>query len=358
MPDYKKAFAYGNYYDYQTGFEMTNIIMDTAEKANTDEEKEGCVQAFYFAAEEIQANVNISPLDAKNYMYLMRIYGALGKLGINPEENFKLAQEALDKGIALAPRRTEFYFSKSLIARDQGKYEEAIAAAQEAFKLSPTFGDSFWYLGLAYLDSGDKDKAKPLLKEALERGCGSDAVELISISQRFPLENNFDLLKLLYEKIVGLQPEDEQARLTLALIKKAGGDEDDYNKMKEELKAKGYEDKKFYAGVAICYVNLGATSEMEEAVRQAALAGLNLSFSENVIWRANLYIKLKRFDKAIAVYEEGIRNNPADPQLYASLAAVYKEMGNTLKAREVTLKILDLNPAYQEQVEEFLKILE
>ena len=74
----------------------------------------------------------------------------------------------------------------------------------------------------------------------------------------------------------------------------------------------------------------------------------------------NMYIKIKNYQGLAETYPRLISitsDNTKKAQLYASLAVVYKELGDKEKAREVALKALELHPAAKPVVDEFLKSL-
>jgi len=75
----------------------------------------------------------------------------------------------------------------------------------------------------------------------------------------------------------------------------------------------------------------------------------------------NMYIRIKNYQGLAETYPRLISitsDKTKKAQLYASLAVVYKELGDKGKAREVALKALELHPAVKPVVDEFLRSLE
>ncbi|GAI47587.1 unnamed protein product, partial [marine sediment metagenome] len=75
----------------------------------------------------------------------------------------------------------------------------------------------------------------------------------------------------------------------------------------------------------------------------------------------NMYIRIKNYPGLAETYPRLISitsDKTKKAQLYASLAVVYKELGDKGKAREVVLKALELHPAAKPVVDEFLRSLE
>ncbi len=73
---------------------------------------------------------------------------------------------------------------------------------------------------------------------------------------------------------------------------------------------------------------------------------------------ARAYIKIKNYPRLAEAFTALIKLEPDNAQHYASLAFVYRELGQTEEARKQALKIIELFPEYQKQAEEFLKTLE
>ena len=61
---------------------------------------------------------------------------------------------------------------------------------------------------------------------------------------------------------------------------------------------------------------------------------------------AHSYFLLRRYDEAIAAYQEAVRRNPAFVLAHVHLAVVYEELGREKEARAEATEILRLNPRY------------
>ena len=86
-------------------------------------------------------------------------------------------------------------------------------------------------------------------------------------------------------------------------------------------------------------------------------------FNLNTIWKlADLYKEVGDYKSIIELYKEAIRLHPKeitlDPQIYASLSAVYAKIGDKEKARETILEMIKLYPQLKSRGEEFLSNLE
>jgi O-antigen ligase len=83
-------------------------------------------------------------------------------------------------------------------------------------------------------------------------------------------------------------------------------------------------------------------------------------------WKANLtdlkkgaevYQILENDLSLVSIYEEGIKNFPEDPDLWAGLATSYANVGEFDKARETIMKVKELDPTSSDKVDKFLNSL-
>ncbi len=95
----------------------------------------------------------------------------------------------------------------------------------------------------------------------------------------------------------------------------------------------------------------GELTKMEEM-------GLDYSSMVTLQRLTKIYSAVKNFQEITLLYEKMIELEPANADLYAKLAAAYKELGQIAKAKEAVQKALELNPDFKEEAEAFLKSLE
>ena len=122
----------------------------------------------------------------------------------------------------------------------------------------------------------------------------------------------------------------------------------------------------FYEWLAISLLESGQKEEGAMAMRKTMRLGdfyTEGRFNMGLIWEiANIYEEKKDYRQMEKFYEEVFQFYPANiaksPQLYASLATVYAELGEIEKAREITNEMLRMFPQLKSQSEEFLRHLE
>lgn len=102
------------------------------------------------------------------------------------------------------------------------------------------------------------------------------------------------------------------------------------------------------------------TSEFDRYSNLAKNLGLDLEAEEILSQQANMYIRTKDYNKLAVVYEKIItlkKDVNEKAQLLASLASVYKDLGDNKKAKETALRILEIMPGAKASVDEFIKSL-
>ncbi len=101
-----------------------------------------------------------------------------------------------------------------------------------------------------------------------------------------------------------------------------------------------------------------ATEALEKAIELQYLFENN---SNATLYAIDFYTKLGKYDKTIPLYEILIKaeKNPANiVKWYSRLAVIYGKLGNKEKAKELALKVMDIDPTYLPQVQTFLQELE
>jgi len=110
--------------------------------------------------------------------------------------------------------------------------------------------------------------------------------------------------------------------------------------------------------MALVDIRLKKYEKAEEDINIAAQKGYNTSSEVSLLQLAKIYSGTKdpeELQELIEIYKNLIKINPSNYQYHASLAAVYKEVGDFKNAKVEALKALELFPELKEEVENFLK---
>ena len=71
----------------------------------------------------------------------------------------------------------------------------------------------------------------------------------------------------------------------------------------------------------------------------------------------NVYLKTNNYDRIAWTYERLIKINPKNPQLYASLASAYANLGRIDDAVLMARKAVQVDPSFKADAEVFLRNL-
>lgn len=93
-------------------------------------------------------------------------------------------------------------------------------------------------------------------------------------------------------------------------------------------------------------------------IKTAQEKGYNIQSEKSWLELTKAYVAVENYQGLVETYSKLISINPRHPQYHASLAYVYKELGEKDLAKKEALKVLELDPATKTEVEEFLKTLE
>ncbi len=110
--------------------------------------------------------------------------------------------------------------------------------------------------------------------------------------------------------------------------------------------------------LAAAYIIAGQDDLAEEEFDKIIERGFNYYSMENLQKLVRPYLIRKDFTKIAFLYEEMIKLQPNNPNLYARLAAAYKEIGQIEKAKAAVQKAVELSPDFSPEAEKFLKSLE
>ncbi len=111
----------------------------------------------------------------------------------------------------------------------------------------------------------------------------------------------------------------------------------------------------WYLGLA--EIALGQELEGEKNIELAKENGYSSDSQSSYNQLAIVYTRAQDYKKLVPIYQTLIKTDKQNIQYYATLAAVYKQIGDYKNARATALELLKLQPAAEAEVNEFLKSL-
>jgi tetratricopeptide (TPR) repeat protein len=276
-----------------------------------------------------------------------------------------------------------------LATRDQ-KCESA-AAKMEKILNSDTYLDN--YLQLQYIDIISSclryspqyklelsQKAIQILEQAIQSRptytrawefTGIYATKLIEVIQEQKVEISPEKEKELinkayagYEKAHQLSPGRQKIFDDLARLDMVLGRFEEAEKNSDRCIALNPEWANCYWTKALIKINAGQPDQAAQLIKIAEEKGYPVENQKAIGELINLYSRLIKitgkhqyYQNLAELYPKLIAYEPENPRFHASLAYVYKELGQFQEAKKQALIILELAPEMKETVEEFLKTL-
>ena len=317
------------------------------------------------------------PLEIESYARLARLLRGEGR----PDE----AIEVLRQGLAIDVDAKDLYNSLGSTLSGQGKHAEAIAAHERYVALAPNESNAFDSLGLSYEGSGDYKKALEKYERALElnpkfeisivhlgnvhirlgqynaaiaafngyiasTGSSPERVRgYDSISYVNYLKGDFEASERAAAAAWKIDPAAQLGGSYLIAVKK--GQASRVKALEKVFLSRADSGERgsrlnrrfelYYRGTIA--LNNGETDQAIEYFRQMAPhPPPTWHFTDFQDSLGSAYLKLGRFDEAIAEYQNILRNNPNYPLARFHLGEAYRAKGMIDEARESFRLFLDV----------------
>lgn len=209
---YTEAMEFDVPMKYEIRHRYAQYIINQSNKSKALEDPR-VVDGLKLAIEKVQANIDENPQDYLPLLYQARLNIMLGRG--DPSSEFNDA--ALDNSLAaleIAPTFVRGYFEVSQAYLNQKNYSKAIEYFQTAYDLHPEASISAWYLGMAYVDSGEVQKGLNIIDQS---GHSFNAQQSLRMINLYVTLNRFDKVVELYENIVISNPTNPQFYASLAV---------------------------------------------------------------------------------------------------------------------------------------------
>jgi len=122
-----------------------------------------------FGINELEKEVKDHPM-VFSYLNLGQLYNYKAR-GFQDEstkrEFFEHAVNAYDRALELSPNRLEVYYSYLQLSFDTKNYSKSVELMKKAVEINPTYPKNFWYLGFAYINSGNDMEAVNAINRSL-----------------------------------------------------------------------------------------------------------------------------------------------------------------------------------------------
>ena len=168
-------------------------------------------QFFTLAVEQMVAQSNVSPLDARFPLFLGILFDSYG--------DYANGQKALERAHELSPTKQSILFQQAANAEARGDVASEIRLLKTAFDLAPEYKDARLYYAAVLIRYGHDTDAQQVLAPLIPTGAAADA----RIAAAYASRGAYDKIAELWEAHVKAQPTDMQGYFTLAAAYHAAG---------------------------------------------------------------------------------------------------------------------------------------
>lgn len=327
------------------------------------------------AAEALKMYIKLSPeSDFFDVVWLARYYFDIGRE--------KEAKDLLLSVMKDNERTAEEMSGAARLLADKSYFEEALSIYRRIVERDPMNVNAWISLGNLYEDNKWKGDARNAYLLGFENNPGSVDL-MVLIGNMCLYENDWDCAINYFEKAVAKEIKHTKINKTLCALYYYAGRESDavatFNRLKEEgndnsplyfslgkamnyleryeeadkYYKKGFEkaDDKIpedsmlnaYRGYASTLIHLDRHEDAIELIRGSA--GSYIKNREAIkLLEASVYLDLKRYDDAIAIYDWLLASDPKNIHYILTLGQAYTASDRFDKAEETLLKVADINP--------------
>ena len=303
-----------------------------------------------YAAKGYKALKNSSatqPKFTRTWIFLGGFTNALAAKEENLETQKKMAAEAisyLKKALELSPRRMEIFteMEKShLMVKD---FEAMKKTAYECIKIDESYGQCYWYLGVAEIFLGDQENGKKHIEESLKKSSVQPIYVQLGVAY-ISQKNYADAAEAYRRAIVFNNDKNASWHAVLAFLYKQAGE---YAKAGREA-------------VKVFELEPENKESLEFLKLLLGLAPNDISIHTSL---AYIYNQLGEKEKARQeylivkqIYLQAIARSPKDLDIRLNLARVYKALGEYEKARQEAKLVEKIDPNFYGKAEEIIQSL-
>jgi tetratricopeptide (TPR) repeat protein len=128
------------------------------------------------------------------------------------------AEAEFKKALDIRPDFYEAYNNMGMALSDQGRREEAVAAFRKAIELSPDSPEAYNNLGCLFKVKKDYQQAVELFNQALAKQADY-SLAYLNLGTAYEEMEKFDLAIKSWEKVLSLQPTNDEARRKIAIYR-------------------------------------------------------------------------------------------------------------------------------------------
>ncbi len=294
----------------------------------------------------LKISAKIQPKYTRAWILMASFTNILTAREQNPEKQRKLLSEAreyLQKASVLSPKRPEILVELNknyLISED---YQAAKDNAQKCIEINPSWGMCYWYLGISEIFLGDQENGEKHIQESKEKGYTEPA--LMQLGVAYLHQKEYKKASEVYDKLTEKYPNNPNYHAVSAALAKQFGD---YRKA-------AYQALEVFRSRPENPENLQFIETLFRLKSSDPEIRASLAYIYREIGTKQKNMEMVRNSEAI--YLQLTKEHPDNYNYHFNLAKTYKILDKYILAREEAITAVRLNPDYRAEVQTFLNDL-
>jgi len=211
IADFEKAVSYGTYGEQEAREQLAQVATEVASADSSQVSNDLKSQFLNLAAQQMQLQEQVSPLDARFPLFLGTMLDAYGQ--------YVPAQAALQQAHDLSLDKQTILFELALNAQARNDTASALSDFAEAYTLETDYLDARLYYAAAAIDAGDESLADQLLAPVIPTGQAADP----RISAAYASRGEYGKIISIWQAAITATPSNAQLYFTLGAAYYAAG---------------------------------------------------------------------------------------------------------------------------------------
>lgn len=192
------------------------------EKAGVDVTNKETMVAAIAVADILERQSDRYPDNPLFPVWAGQVYMALGER--IDEKYYPSAERMLLRARAISPLKQEFLFFLGRLYLLKKDFARAISYQEQAVAAAPSIGVSYWFLGLAYIASGDTVRGLQEIELAVVNRYALSLEQQLYVLDIYAGEKKYDKVIAGYRDLIGSDPENVNWHIRLAAAYALAGD--------------------------------------------------------------------------------------------------------------------------------------
>lgn len=212
-PTFERALSYGTYMDQEIRQRLVDYSYEAINSGQLSQSEQE--DLYRYVIDQMNKSLKESPLDVKNYLYLMNVLNRLSANSQVLDQVFVLGEKA----VKLSPTRPQIYFELGQAYFSKKDFEQGLAQFKKAVDLNPEPKESHFNYLLAAIIAGRDDLVKSETKILTEKlGYKFSSQDYLSVARAYYQGGDKEKSLRAYRAALALDPKNPEIHGKLAAM--------------------------------------------------------------------------------------------------------------------------------------------